>query len=155
MTTYLLLKMLHLLGVVLFLGNIIVTALWKILADNTKDIRVIVFSQKLVLVTDIVFTSTGVVLVSVTGLMLAPYLGGLENNPWMVKGLALFSLSGILWGVFLLPIQVLQHRMAKQALISGTLEPRFWLMNKVWSLVGVIATLVPLANLYFMVAKPQ
>ena len=28
-------KVIHLLGVVLFLGNIIVTALWKMLADRT------------------------------------------------------------------------------------------------------------------------
>jgi hypothetical protein len=30
---------LHLLGVVLFLGNIIVTALWKLLADRTQSRR--------------------------------------------------------------------------------------------------------------------
>jgi hypothetical protein len=30
-------KVVHLLGVVLFLGNIIVTALWKMLADRTRE----------------------------------------------------------------------------------------------------------------------
>lgn len=32
--TYLLFKTIHLLGVVVFLGNIIVTAWWKIMADR-------------------------------------------------------------------------------------------------------------------------
>jgi hypothetical protein len=33
---YLAFKVIHLLGVVLFLGNIIVTAVWKTLADRTR-----------------------------------------------------------------------------------------------------------------------
>jgi uncharacterized membrane protein len=36
MDNYLLLKSLHVLGVVIFLGNIIVTAVWKALADRTE-----------------------------------------------------------------------------------------------------------------------
>ena len=34
---YLAFKAIHLLGVVLFLGNIIVTAVWKTLADGTRE----------------------------------------------------------------------------------------------------------------------
>ena len=34
------LKILHLIGVVLFLGNIIVTAFWKIIADRTGEPRI-------------------------------------------------------------------------------------------------------------------
>jgi uncharacterized membrane protein len=37
MNEYLILKALHLLGVVLFLGNIVVTAVWKMLADRTQS----------------------------------------------------------------------------------------------------------------------
>jgi uncharacterized membrane protein len=68
---YLLLKSLHLLGVTLFLGNIIVTALWKMLADRTKSPSVVAFSQRLVTVTDFVFTVTGVLLIMITGRMMA------------------------------------------------------------------------------------
>ena len=42
------LKVVHLTGVVLFLGNIIVTAVWKILADRTGEPRVIAYAQRLV-----------------------------------------------------------------------------------------------------------
>ena len=32
-------KVIHLLGVILFLGNIIVTGVWKVLADRTGEPR--------------------------------------------------------------------------------------------------------------------
>ena len=41
---YLFLKGIHILGVILLLGNIIVTAWWKIMADRTRDPRVIAFA---------------------------------------------------------------------------------------------------------------
>ena len=56
---YLLVKFLHVLGVIIFLGNIIVTAFWKVLADRTKNCTIISYSQRLVTYTDIVFTLTG------------------------------------------------------------------------------------------------
>ena len=42
-------KLIHLLGVVVFLGNVIVTALWKTLADRTREPRVIAYAQRLVM----------------------------------------------------------------------------------------------------------
>ena len=56
---YTVFKVLHLFGVILFLGNIIVTALWKSLADRTGDLRIIAYAQRLVTVTDWVFTTGG------------------------------------------------------------------------------------------------
>ena len=44
--SYLLLKSIHIFGVILLMGNIIVTAWWKFNADKTKDPRVIKFAQR-------------------------------------------------------------------------------------------------------------
>jgi len=44
------------LGIVLFLGNLIVTAVWKVLADRTRQVDVIAYAQRLVAITDIAFT---------------------------------------------------------------------------------------------------
>ena len=54
--TYDILKLLHLLGVVLLLGNVTVTSIWKVYADGTRDPRIIGFAQRLVTVTDWFFT---------------------------------------------------------------------------------------------------
>ena len=57
--SYLWLKTIHLLGVVLFLGNIIITGWWKFMADKTKNPQVIAFAQRQVTLTDFVFTAGG------------------------------------------------------------------------------------------------
>ena len=62
---------LHVLGVVLFLGNLIVTAVWKVLADRTRQVDVIAYAQRLVAVTDIAFTAPGAILIAVSGGVLA------------------------------------------------------------------------------------
>ncbi|MEZ5842074.1 MAG: DUF2269 family protein, partial [Hyphomicrobiales bacterium] len=56
-------KSIHVLGVVLFLGNIIITGFWKAFADRTGNPVVIAFGQRLVTITDWIFTFGGVVLV--------------------------------------------------------------------------------------------
>ena len=61
--TYLAFKVIHVFGVVLFLGNIIVAGVWKILADRTGDPRTIAYAQRLVTLTDWSFTAGGVVLI--------------------------------------------------------------------------------------------
>jgi uncharacterized membrane protein len=65
--TYLLLKSLHIFGAILLLGNIIVTAWWKIMADRTRDPRVIAFAQRQVTLTDWVFTAPGALITVVAG----------------------------------------------------------------------------------------
>jgi uncharacterized membrane protein len=67
-------KVVHLFGVVIFLGNIIVTAVWKVMADHTGDSRIIAYAQRLVTLTDWIFTAGGVVLILVGayGMALSP-----------------------------------------------------------------------------------
>jgi uncharacterized membrane protein len=127
---------LHILGVVLFLGNIIVTAVWKVLADRTKSPPVVAYAQRLVTRTDIAFTATGVVLILVSGQVLAEDLGGVFGGPvWLTIGWSLFVASGVIWVAALIP-------------------ERYWLLSTLWSVFGAVATILPLANLYFMVFKP-
>ena len=65
--TYLWLKTIHILGVVLFLGNIIITGWWKVMADNTKNAQVIAFAQRQVTLTDYVFTAGGAAILLLAG----------------------------------------------------------------------------------------
>ncbi len=68
MAPYTAFKIVHMLGIVLFLGNIIVTGVWKAMADRTKNPAVIGFAQRLVTLTDWVFTFGGAILVLAGGL---------------------------------------------------------------------------------------
>jgi len=105
---------LHVLGVVIFLGNIIVTAVWKVLADRTRNPAIVAYAQRLVTITDIAFTATGVILIIVSGQVLADDFGGVFSGPfWLTLGWSLFIASGVIWVGILIPIQVKQARLAK------------------------------------------
>lgn len=82
---YLAFKIIHLLGVVLFLGNIIVTAVWKTLADQTREPRTIAHAQRLVSVTDWMVTLRGVVLIFVGGYGMVA-TSGLDSFGQVQKG---------------------------------------------------------------------
>ena len=148
--------MLHILGVVLFLGNIIVTAVWKVLADRTKSPPVVAYAQRLVTRTDIAFTATGVILILVSGQVLAEDLGGVFGGPtWLTIGWSLFVASGVIWAAALIPIEVMQARLARQFATEAVIPERYWRLATLWSVFGAVATILPLANLYFMVVKPD
>ncbi len=72
---------LHVLGAAVFLGNLIVTALWKTLADRTGNPSVIAYGQRLVTITDLAFTATGAALLTVSGFVLASDWGGIGGPP--------------------------------------------------------------------------
>ena len=74
------LKTLHVLGAVLFLGNIIVTAFWKTLADRTGNLAVIRFSVRTTTLADLLFTLAGAVLLAASGHALASPLGGIGSS---------------------------------------------------------------------------
>ena len=86
MENYQLLKSLHLLGVILFLGNIIVSATWKMLADRTKSPVIIAYVQKLVIITDFSLTATGALLLLVTGVMMSSLFGNIRDIFWLSWG---------------------------------------------------------------------
>ncbi len=151
--SYPLLKTLHVLGAVLFLGNIIVTAVWKSLADRTRNAVVIGFSQRLVTITDIAFTATGIVLLAWTGPVMATRLGGM-GIPWVAWGAGLFAAAGLVWLAVLIPVQILQARLARGFAHGGAIPPRYWTLARIWMIGGIAATLLPLAALVVMVMKP-
>ncbi|MFZ0571871.1 MAG: DUF2269 family protein, partial [Rhodomicrobium sp.] len=109
MDAYTAFKIVHMLGIVLFLGNIIVTGVWKVAADRTKNPEVIAFAQRLVTLTDWVFTVGGVILILIGGNGMAFVAGyGLTSTSWLVWGQALFAASGAIWLAILIPVQIWQ-----------------------------------------------
>lgn len=151
---YLLLKSLHIFGVILFLGNIIVTAFWKTFADLSRDWRIISFSQRLVTYTDISFTAIGVLIIAVTGIFMAKAYGHYWNVKWIAWGLSLFIASGLIWIIVLIPTQIILHRIASKFKNDTTIPAKYWTYETIWIVFGIIATILPLMNLYWMVFKP-
>lgn len=146
------LKSLHILGACLFLGNIIVSALWKVLADRTGNYAVVRFATRLVNITDTVFTGLGAALLLWTGHLLAANYGGVLANDWIVWSYGLFGVSGAIWVAVLLPIQFKQARML-HASTTEAIPHAYYRLAHLWSFAGILATLFPLPAIYLMVAK--
>ena len=53
------LKVIHLVCACLFLGNVIVSGVWALLAERTRNHAIVQFSNKMVLITDVMFTLGG------------------------------------------------------------------------------------------------
>ena len=154
MDAYLLLKTLHLLGVVLFLGNIIVTGWWKAMADRTRDPKIIAFAQGQVGATDGVFTLGGILILAAAGAGSAVYGGFSAKTPSIEWGNAFFAGSGIVWVVALLPLQTKLSRIAKSFAQGGAIPADYWRLERLWVIFGLIATLLPLGAVVAMVFKP-
>lgn len=146
------LKSLHILGASLFLGNIIVSAFWKVLADRTGNYSVVRFATRLVNLTDTVFTGLGAALLLATGHLLARTHGGVLANDWILWSYVLFGVSGAIWIAVLLPIQFKQAKMLRESRTED-IPKEYYRLARLWSIAGALATLFPLPAIYLMVAK--
>jgi uncharacterized membrane protein len=145
---------LHVLGIVVFLGNLVVTAVWKTLADRTCDPRVVAYAQRLVTVTDLAFTATGAALITISGFVLADDWGGVTGPTWLTVGFSLFAASAVIWLTILVPAQHRQGQMARAFAESGVIPDGYWRLARRWYIFGALATLLPLANIFVMALKP-
>ena len=146
------LKSLHILGASLFLGNIIVSAFWKVLADRTGNYFVIRFATRLVNVTDTVFTGLSATLLLVTGHLLAGNYGGILSNDWILWSYVLFGVSGVIWIAVLVPIQFKQAHMLRMS-PTEEIPKEYHRLARIWSFAGTLATLFPLPAVYLMVSR--
>jgi len=152
---YLILKALHIVSVVLFLGNIITAVFWKIHADRTGELRARAQALDGIIKADRIFTAPGVILIVVTGVSLAvtshlPILG----TKWILWALILFGISGIAFSVFVGPLQKKMLANTRSGLAGSWNEAEYHALSKAWGLWGAIATVAPLVALFLMVLKP-
>lgn len=145
---------LHVLGVVIFIGNLVVTAVWKTLADRTREPHVVAYAQRLVTVTDLAFTATGAALITISGFALADDWGGITGPSWLTLGFSLFAVSGLIWLTILIPAQVQQARLARTFGSGGEIPVRYWRLALRWYVFGALATVLPLINIFVMALKP-
>jgi uncharacterized membrane protein len=158
---YLCLKALHVIGVVLFLGNIITAIFWKAHGDKLGDKlggggdpRARVQALDGIIRADKLFTSPGVLIILVTGvaLVLVGHLSFLA--PWVLGSLALFGVAGGVFGARVKPLQKKLLANARAGLAGQWNESEYRELSKRWRFWGWVATIAPLLALILMVLKP-
>lgn len=148
-------KFLHITGIVMLMGNITASAIWKVFADGTGDPRVVAFAQRLVTITDWSLTFWGVVLTIIGGYG-AVWIAGIDpfGPKWLVWSQILFVVAGLMWLGSLVPIQIRQARTAKGFANGGEIPERYRRDSWRWIIIGLLATMPLVAATWLMIAKP-
>lgn len=142
-------KFLHLAGVVVFLGNVILGPLWFYLSLRDNNIETVKFTFNLLVAFDIYITAPSIFLVVINGLYLGSAIGGIENVDWLKH--SVYSLI-ILW-IFIIPILILQDKMVIHIKKGDITSQAFKQLKTKWMTIGLIS-FVPLVYIcYMMVFK--
>jgi uncharacterized membrane protein len=144
----------HIIGSCVLLGTGAGIAFFMVMAQRTKDTRVIAHVAGTVVIADWIFTAVAVVAQPVTGALLANEIGWKLSEGWIVLSLALYVFIGLLW----LPVVWIQHRLrdlARAAVASGAeLPAEYHRLFRVWFVSGFPAFAGVLAIIWLMVTRP-
>lgn len=154
MTTYMLLKLLHVLSSTVLFGTGMGIAFFKWITDRTGDVRAIRIVTERTVLADYVFTTPAVILQPITGLAMVWLAGYPLFSTWIVWSVGLYLLAGVCW----LPVVWLQIRLrdiARVADSAGTsLPPEYWRLARWWFLLGIPAFSALVVIFWLMLNKP-
>lgn len=153
---YFALKILHLLAVTIFLGNIITGLFWKAHGDRSADPRIMAHTLDGIIRSDRLFTLPGAFLIVVLGIG-AAMVGKLPilRTGWIWQSIVLLSISGL---VFMWQVAPLQRHLRQLALDAA--GGKAWdaavyrRLSRRWEAWGLLAIGTPLAAVVLMIVKP-
>lgn len=155
MTSYLILKYLHVIGATVLLGTGAGIAFFVLLAHRTRDARVIAAVARIVVLADLLFTATAVIAQPVTGWLLARETGYAMTEGWILLSIVLYLVTGAFW----LPVVWMQARMrdlAREAAeTEAPLPPLYHRLYQWWFAFGFPAFAAVLAIFWLMIARPD
>ena len=154
MTLYFLIKYLHVLGAVVILGTGTGIAFFMLMAHRSRDAVFIARTSAVVVIADMLFTLTAVLLQPVTGgiLMMLSSTGFTER--WLMTSLGLYVVAGLFW-VPVIFMQIEMRDLAREAAVQNRpLPPRYFALFRRWFLFGIPGFGSVMIILYLMIAKP-
>lgn len=154
---YLAMKVVHILAVIMFVGNIATGVFWKAHADATNDPKIIAHVMDGIIRSDRMFTIPGVFLIIFAGIG-AAMIGHLPiiGTRWILGGVILFSVSGIAFMAQVAPLQRRLRALAQAAVAGGSFDRAGYdALSRRWNLWGAIALITPLIAVGLMVVKPD
>lgn len=151
--TYLTLKYIHLLSMVLLFGTGLGSAFYKWMADRSRNVTHISIVNRHVVLADWLFTTPTIVIQPVTGIWMLYQINIPLTTPWVLSSLVLYAIAGMCW----LPVVWLQIRMQKlseQAVLKNTdLDDEYWRYARIWFYLGIPAFIAMVAIVLLMVMK--
>lgn len=154
MEIYLLLKAAHVIGAAVLFGTGVGIAFFMLMAHRTDDTALIAHTSGVVVIADLIFTASAVIMQPLTGAALA-HLGGFPLlSGWIGLSLLLYVMTGVFW----LPVVWIQLRMrdlAREAMrTQASLPASYYRLFRVWFAFGFPAFAAVAAIIWLMIAKP-
>ena len=151
---YLILVLIHVIAVIIFLGNITIAPFWKSQAERSKDRLNILNTWEGIIRADKFFTMPGVILLLLFGVGAAAHLkyNFLETG-WIFWSIILYTISGAAFMAKVSPIQKKIVALAKDELKFNWDD--YNKLVKQWDVWGSIATITPWIAVILMVIKPN
>ena len=151
--SYLSLKAIHMLSMVLLFGTGLGSAWYKWMADRSGNISHIAMTNRQVVLADWIFTTPAIIIQPVTGLIMLTLIDRPITTPWVMWSLVLYVVAGACW----LPVVWLQLRMKQLSALSdqsnSALPEQYWVYARQWFYLGVPAFLAMLGIVCLMVFK--
>jgi len=148
-------KLLHIASVVIFLGNITTGLFWARHAHKSRDFSLVAATFEGIVRSDRLMTIPGVIGIVISGVATAigqhvPIL----STGWVLWGIVLFSISGIVFGMRVAPLQRKIVDLARKADSNQQDWDTYVQIFKKWELWGLVALIMPVIAMVIMVLKP-
>jgi len=147
---------LHLFGVIAFIGNVATGMYWHSHAWRTRDPKLLAHTMHGIIRSDRVLTTPGVLALLVGGVG-ASMVGGVPmlRTGWILWTIVLFVLAGGTFGMFIAPLQRQMLALASEASTQSTFdEARYAELASRWRRRLAFAVLLLLFGVLLMVLKP-
>jgi uncharacterized membrane protein len=155
MMLYFVVKYLHMLGAVVILGTGSGIAFFMLMAHRSGDPAFIARTAAIVVIADMLFTLTAVLLQPVTGGLLMALSATTLAERWLVISLGLYAVAGLFW----IPVIFMQVEMRDLARLAveqrQPLSPRYFALFRRWFAFGIPGFGSVMTILWLMIAKPQ
>ncbi len=154
MNLYFALKLVHILGAAVLFGTGLGIAFFLWMAHHTRDAAAIAHTAGIVVVADLLFTATAVVVQPLSGAAIAWRAGYSLLEPWILLSLVLYVLVGACW-LPVVSIQTQLRDLAATAVRNRTALPeRYHRLFRIWFWLGWPAFAGVIAIYVLMIWKP-
>ena len=154
MTLYFLVKYLHVLGAIVILGTGSGIAFFMLMAHRSGEPAFIARTASVVVLADMMFTLSAVLLQPVTGAALMAMSQTSPTEGWLATALVLYGVAGAFW----VPVIFMQREMRDLARVAAEknarLPPRYFVLFNRWFWFGFPGFGSVMAIVYLMIAKP-
>jgi uncharacterized membrane protein len=155
MTPYVLVKFLHVLGAIVILGTGTGIAFFMLMAHRTNDVAFIARTASVVVIADVIFTLSAVLLQPVTGGLLMMLSATPITEHWLLASLALYAVAGLFW-IPVVFMQIEMRDLARKATDQRSALPqRYFILFRRWFVFGVPGVGATMLILWLMIAKPS